>query len=239
MMPNVKIFIRLLLMKKFSRLLVLLACSFVTVPVGVKLVSQARAQELPAGTQRDVQYGEAGGEKLLLDIYGADANVKRPALLFIHGGAWKEGSRKDLAGAAITFSRQGYVCFSLGYRLIKGETNRYPAQIDDVQRAVRWVRAHSTEYGVLPDKIGALGMSAGGHLVALLGTMDTRDNSDPALAAYSSRVQCVVDLYGPTDFTSALLPANRDAMTDVTAPGAQLVQSFLPLRTSTRKRSRF
>jgi acetyl esterase/lipase len=185
------------------------------------------AQGLPAGTQRDVQYGEAGGEKLLLDVYGADAKIKRPALLLIHGGAWREGSRKDLAGAAITFARQGYVCFSLGYRLIKGDTNRYPAQIDDVQRAVRWVRAHSTQYGVIPDKIGALGMSAGGHLVALLGTMDTRDNSDPELAPYSSRVQCVVDLYGPTDFTAALLPTNQDGMTAAATPGAQLVRDFL------------
>ena len=70
-----------------------------------------------------------------------------------------------------------------------------------MQRAVRWIRAHAGQYGIDPNRIGALGASAGGHLVALLGTRDTRDNSDAALAGYSSRVNCVIDIFGPTDFT--------------------------------------
>ncbi len=176
---------------------------------------------------RDVVYGEAGGQKLLLDIYGADPAAKRPAILWVHGGSWSAGSKSDLGFAAQALSRQGYVCFSVDYRLLRDGKNRFPAQLDDVQRAVRWVRAHAARYGVDGARIGALGASAGGHLAALLGTTETRDNSDAALAAYSSRVECVVDLYGPTDFTPALETANQEKMATDGSPGAQVVREFL------------
>ncbi len=172
-------------------------------------------------------YGEVGGQKLLLDVYGANAALTRPAIIFVHGGSWISGSKADLGFAAALLARQGYVGFSINYRLVRNGQNRFPAQIDDAQRAVRWVRAHAGEYGVDPQQIGALGASAGGHLVALLGTTDTRDNSDAELAPYSSRVQCVVDLYGPTDFTSALDPAKREANAANNSPGAQIVRAFL------------
>jgi acetyl esterase/lipase len=81
--------------------------------------------------------------------------------------------------------------------------------LDDVQRAVRWIRANAAKYRVDPDHIGAFGHSAGAQLAALLGMEDTRDNSDAALAKYSSRVQAVVEVSGPTDFT-----AHRDAEDD-------------------------
>ncbi len=176
---------------------------------------------------RNVVYGEAGGQKLLLDVYGANPALTRPAIIFVHGGSWSSGSKHDLGFAAAALARQGYVGFSINYRLLRNGRNRFPAQLDDVQRAVRWVRAHAREYGVDPRRIGALGASAGGHLAALLGTTDTRDNSDAALARYSSRVQCVVDLYGPTDFTPALDPANQRRMAAAKSPGAGIVQQFL------------
>ena len=91
-----------------------------------------------------------------------------------------------------------------------------------MQRAVRWVRANAGKYGVDPQRIGALGASAGGHLVAYLGTTETRDNSDAALASYSSRVACVVDMFGPTDLTDDFAPKVKD--------GAQvnaLIRKFL------------
>jgi acetyl esterase/lipase len=113
-------------------------------------------------------------------------------------------------------ARSGFVAFSVNYRLFNGKQNRWPAQIDDVQLAVRWVRANAAKYGVRPDRIGVFGHSAGAQLAALLGTEDTRDNSDPALANYSSKVQAVVDSSGPTDFT-----ADRDS------DGAAFLLSFL------------
>ncbi|HSH96019.1 MAG TPA: alpha/beta hydrolase [Roseimicrobium sp.] len=165
-----------------------------------------RAQSNAALTEElDVVYGETSGKKLLLDVFrqaNAPTNGTLPAVVFIHGGGWSGGNKKDFHALAKGLARQGYVTASVSYRLLNGSTNNtYPAQLDDVQRAIRWFRANAGKYGINPDKIGAIGASAGGHLVALLGVVDTRDNSDKALAAYSSKVQCVVDIFGPTDLT--------------------------------------
>lgn len=151
--------------------------------------------------KRDVTYGDVGGEKLLLDVYYPQSNAPtlRPALIWVHGGGWTEGSKEAFADGARALAELGYVCFSINYRLAAKDHNRWPAQLDDVQRAVRWVRAHAADYGIDPQLLGALGHSAGGHLVACLGTRETRDNSDALLAPYSSRVTCVVDMSGPVD----------------------------------------
>ncbi len=152
----------------------------------------------------DIVYGEADGQKLLLDAFRPAGELKtRPALILVHGGGWAGGDKKDFRDLAVGATRAGYATFSVGYRLVKADANKYPAQIDDVQRAVRWIRANAARFGADPNRIGALGASAGGHLVALLGTRETRDNSVPELSAYSSRVNCVVDMFGPTDFTLA------------------------------------
>lgn len=155
-----------------------------------------------------VEYGEAGDVKLMLDVYQppTPAKVLRPAVILVHGGAWAAGSRADCRQSGQWLAAKGYVAFAVSYRLVKNGRNKWPAQLNDVQRAVRWVRAHANEYQVDPERIGAFGGSAGGHLVACLGTMDTLDNSDPALAAFSSRVTCVVDLCGPTDLTEDFEP---------------------------------
>ena len=97
-------------------------------------------------------------------------------------------------------ARSGFVAFSVDYRLFNGTVNLWPAQLDDVQRAVRWIRANAAKYRVDPNRIGAFGHSAGAQLAALLGMEDTRDNSDPSLAKYSSKVQAVVDVSGPDRF---------------------------------------
>jgi acetyl esterase/lipase len=89
---------------------------------------------------------------------------------------------------------------------LQGTDNRWPAQLDDVQRVVRWIRANAAKYNVDPDHIGSWGHSAGAQLAALLGMEDTRDNSDASLAKFSSRVQAVVDVSGPTDFTTNRTP---------------------------------
>ncbi|RYG53395.1 alpha/beta hydrolase, partial [bacterium] len=165
--------------------------------LGLSLVSRAAQVEPNAdGTQQNVVYSKIDDQELAVDVYGAAPGQKKPAIIFLHGGGWVGGSRKDMSLPATYFAQKGYVTFPVSYRLVKGEKDRYPAQIDDVQRAVRWIRANADKYGVNPDKIGVLGASAGGHLAALLGTTDTLHNTPTELAAYSSRVQCVVDLYG-------------------------------------------
>lgn len=172
------------------------------------LVSLAGVQPALAGandlsTEMNVKYGEAGGHPLLLDVFRAagETSVPRPAIVLIHGGGWVGGSKEVYHQDARWFAAKGYVCFAAGYRLVKETTGTWPQQIDDVQLAVRWVRANAAEYGVDPDRVAAMGASAGGHLVSCLGTMDTRDVKAP-LAGFASRPECVVDVFGPVNLTS-------------------------------------
>jgi acetyl esterase/lipase len=150
--------------------------------------------------EKDVVYGTMSDTRLLLDAFVPDGFTgKRPGIVLIHGGGFIGGDKAYYTPLGRQLASKGYVAFSLNYRL--APKSQYPAQVDDVQRAVRWIRAHADTYNLDPDRLGALGDSAGGYLVEMLGMRDTRDNSDADLAKYSSRVECVVDFYGPSDFT--------------------------------------
>ncbi len=161
--------------------------------------------------QRDVPYGDAGGQKLLLDLYlpAEIGSRPRPAIVLIHGGGWVDFDKSTMSRMGNFLAQAGFVAASVDYRLLRGNENRWPAQLDDVQRSVRWLRANAGKYNIDPHHIGAFGHSAGAQLAALLGMEETRDNSDPALAKYSSRVQAVVDVSGPSDFLK-----NQDADSD-------------------------
>jgi acetyl esterase/lipase len=163
-------------------------------------VEAAQMRGGPDTIEENVEYAPG----LRLDVYKpSDAGtVTRPAVILIHGGGWTGFDKSTMKGMGGFLARSGFVAFAVDYRLFHGTENRWPAQLDDVQRAVRWVRANAGKYGVNPDRIGAFGHSAGAQLAALLGMEDTRDNSDTALAKYSSKVQAVVDVSGPTDFTT-------------------------------------
>jgi acetyl esterase/lipase len=187
----------------------LFACALPAQERGSTAVAQrtpaAASQADGAGVtvEENVLYATVNGTELHLDVYepAADRGTeRRPAALLIHGGGWTAFDKSTMRGLGNFLARYGFVAFSVDYRLFQGTNNRWPAQLDDVQRAVRWVRAHAAKYNVNPDRIGAFGHSAGAQLAALLGMEETRDNSDPALANYSSRVQAVVDVSGPTDF---------------------------------------
>jgi acetyl esterase/lipase len=165
--------------------------------------------------ERGVAYGAAGDELLLLDTFRPPARaagaLTRPAMVLVHGGGMWTGSRADMAVPAQRLAEAGYVAFAVDYRLVELSSGRrgWPAQLDDVQLAVRWVRANAARYGVDPVRVGAYGWSAGGQLAALLGTRDTRGvtNSD---VAYSSRVSCVVDLAGDVDLAEYTQPPALD-----------------------------
>ncbi len=158
------------------------------------------AQARGVSVTRDVVYGTVEGTPLHLDVYQPQGfSGRRPGVVLVHGGGWMGGDKSFYTNLGNELAGKGYVAFAINYRL--APAFHYPAQLDDTQRAVRWIRAHAVEYNLDPNRIGAVGDSAGGHLVSFLGTRDTRDNRDPELARYSSRAQCVVDLYGPEDFT--------------------------------------
>ena len=146
----------------------------------------------------DVPYVTNGHPRQKLDIFVQASEVKnQPLIIYIHGGAFKTGSKKD--GVPGDYLSRGYAVASIDYRL-SGDAV-WPAQIEDCKAAVRWLRANAARYGIDPGRFAAWGASAGGHLAAMLGTtggekeFEVGENLD-----VSSRVQAVVDYFGPTDF---------------------------------------
>jgi acetyl esterase/lipase len=147
----------------------------------------------------DIVMGKGGDKVLHAEIIRPHVMPANPipAVIFIHGGGWFEGSQKKVSGVLAT---RGYLVASIEYRL-SGEAP-WPAQIEDCKLGVRWLRANAAKYHVDPDRIACWGHSAGGHLAACVGTMDS-----PALEGtggypgVSSKVDAVIDSSGPTDFT--------------------------------------
>lgn len=149
----------------------------------------------------DVVIGKGGNHDLHAEIaYPKNAVTPLPAIVFIHGGGWISGSYKP--SPILHLAQTGYFAASIEYRL--SNVAKWPAQIQDCKLGVRWVRANAAQYHVDPNHIGAWGSSAGGHLVACLGTMaDVKEyEGEGGFPSVSSAVQAVVDYYGPTDFTS-------------------------------------
>jgi acetyl esterase/lipase len=169
-----------------------------------------------AGTvQKDLIYGVAEGVDLKLDLYFPNRIGSKllPAVLYVHGGSWVSGDKAGTFAEIEELVRRGYLVASVNYRL--APQWKFPAQIEDVKCAVRYLRAHAAEYHLDPNRIGAYGASAGGHLVALLGTTDSSAGMEGkgGYPEYSSRVQAVIDSFGPTDFTlygAKLHPRNKD-----------------------------
>jgi acetyl esterase/lipase len=170
----------------------------------VKTINLLQVTPNSVTVRKDVEYGNAGDRPLLLDLYSPkDLKEPVPGLIFIHGGGWKHGKKEDYRIYGLRFAQQGYVVASVQYRL-SGEAG-YPAAIHDVKAAVRWMRSQADSIGVDPDRIGVAGGSAGGHLAMILGyTADVSSfDGDSGHPDVSSRVQAVVNIYGPTDLTTA------------------------------------
>lgn len=159
--------------------------------------------DLPAGakTLKDIAYIENGHERQKLDLFlpaGYDKVKSLPLVIWVHGGGWLEGSKENCP--AVVFLSRGYAVASIGYRLSQHAI--WPAQLQDCRAAVRYLKANAKEYNLDVDHVGAWGASAGGHLVAMLGTTaDDKDfdTKETAHADISPGVACVLDWFGPTD----------------------------------------
>jgi acetyl esterase/lipase len=167
----------------------------------VPTLAQAE-QDKPAGPiYKALVYGKGGDTDLKLDLaMPKDGAGPFPAVVCVHGGGWRNGKRQDLAKLIEFLAGKGYVAATVSYRL--SDKAKFPAQIEDCKAAVRWLRANAKKYKVNPERIGAVGFSAGGHLVCLLGTSDKKDGLEGkgGNADQSSRVQAVVSFFGPTNF---------------------------------------
>ena len=172
----------------------------------------ANAGGLPVSTSPEIEaqliahenvvYAKHGDRELALDLYrpkSAD-DTALPAIVCIHGGGWWQGDRSNHGHLAKALAAKGYVAATISYRL-SGEAP-FPAQIHDCKAAVRFLRSNAKRFGINPDKIGATGLSAGGHLTALLATsggvaeLEGSGNNDDQ----SSTIQAAVPMGAQTDF---------------------------------------
>jgi acetyl esterase/lipase len=153
-----------------------------------------------AKIERDVVYSDAGDRPLKLDIYRPDGAGNRTAVLIVHGGGWSRGSKDMVGPHAAALAEQGFVAATCEYRMT-GEA-RFPAQIHDVKRAIRWMRAHAAELGFDPARLCLEGHSAGAHLVLLAaGTPDDKRLDPPeGDGDIAADVAAVAAIYAPVLF---------------------------------------
>jgi acetyl esterase/lipase len=203
--------------------------------LGLALVAAAPAPaDAPprkAVVEPDIVYGKGGGKDLQLDLARPPGNGPFPVVIGIHGGAWRGGNRKDLArplpwlgqrGIIEYLADRGFVVVTVSYRLAPAA--QYPAMIEDCKAAVRWLRANAARYHADPDHVAAWGYSAGGHLACLLGDTEPADGLEGAGGhpEQSSRVQAVIDLFGPTDLAAADWKPEAEERTFAPLLGARL-----------------
>jgi acetyl esterase/lipase len=151
----------------------------------------------------DIVYATVDNEPLMLDM-SSPANITDPlpCIVVIHGGGWSGGNRAQLDTVTFQFARRNYIAVSLEYRM--APKHRFPAAVQDVKAAVRYLRGNAQKLHIDPQHIGAVGFSAGAHLSMMLGTMDKADGLDDVgdFPDQSSKVQAVVSFFGPTDLTA-------------------------------------
>lgn len=175
--------------------------------------------EKPYDATRTVSYDASNGYQGTLDLYEPKADsgrADRPAILAIHGGAWRGGDKAWGEQFARELCPYGYVVFSINYRLSSRPNGTWPAQIQDVQNALKHIRANAPRYRIDPDRIASLGVSAGGHLATMVALRD-----DPA--GPHGRVRVAINLDGEHDMTmppGQVMDDFDDILTQVMGHGA-------------------
>ncbi|MEQ8785033.1 MAG: alpha/beta hydrolase [Pirellulaceae bacterium] len=148
---------------------------------------------------KDIVFASPEGHELRLDLYLPKDVEHPPLVVFIHGGGWRNNSYKKCLTPWLT--DYGFAVASVGYRL--SDAAKFPAQVHDCKAAVRWLRASAAKYGYDAERIGVAGTSAGGHLALMLGVTGGEDAMEGDVGGngdQSSRVQAIVDYFGPSDF---------------------------------------
>ncbi|MGB7345775.1 MAG: alpha/beta hydrolase [Pirellulaceae bacterium] len=158
--------------------------------------SEPAKAKLEYEIQEKVVYSTVDGRELLLDAFVPKPDGVYPAVLVVHGGAWRMGDRRQLRGYATELAARGFCCFAIDYRL--APQHKFPAQIDDCRAAVKWIRQNAAKYKADANLLGAIGYSAGGHLATLLGT--TGEAASEKNDHVDMRIQAVAAGGAPTDF---------------------------------------
>lgn len=173
-----------------------------TFALALSAAYSVHAQDAKVKTEKNIVFGKGGEVNLELDLaMPAEGKGPFPAVVCVHGGGWKAGNRQQLNALTDVLAKHNFVAITVSYRF--APTHKFPAQIEDCKASVRWLRANAAKYNVNPDKIGAVGFSAGGHLVCLMGAADEKAGleGNGGNAKQSSKLQAVVSYFGPTDFT--------------------------------------
>jgi acetyl esterase/lipase len=162
------------------------------------------AQEFRVATRKALQYGTHDGTALIGDLYLPEAAENRPAIIAVHGGGYRLGSRDIYKYMGPYLAARGYALLSIDYRLTRDSKNHYPAAVNDVRAAVQWMRSQAVDLKIDPARIALMGDSAGGHLgalVALAGDSPEYANTyrDDPYANVSTKVKVVVGVYGVYD----------------------------------------
>lgn len=152
---------------------------------------------------KDIEYAQVAGESLRLDLYRPESSTNAPLLVWLHGGAWENGSKEQMPLTALV--DRGYAIASVEFR--PASRAPFPGQIHEIKAAIRFLRSAAERYGYDASRIAVMGASSGGHLAAVVGTSNGRAELEGALgehAGESSAVQAIVSYFGASNLTTIL-----------------------------------
>jgi acetyl esterase/lipase len=180
----------------------------------------------PPQVIRDIEYARAGEQALKLDLHLPSGKARSPLIVWVHGGAWRSGSKKDMPLGKLV--EDGYAIASINYRL--STEAKFPAQIHDIKAAIRFLRGHGHEWRVPAKKIAIAGDSAGAHLAALVGVSNGHAELEGSVGndrAQSSDVQGIISFYGAANLTTILSQSTPHGL-KVRVPALELLLGDQP-----------
>jgi len=207
------------------------AARIAVILTGLLITMTLTSRPLPAAdpaarTKTDVEYATVDGHTLKLDLYQPGGDRPAPVIVWVHGGAWRSGSKSPMPLGALV--RRGYAVASVDYRL--SPVARFPAQVHDIKAAIRFLRAGSDTYRLDPGRVAIAGASAGGHLAALVGTTNGHPELEGTVGTHpeqSSDVQAIVSFYGMSNLTTILSQSTPHGLS-VRVPALQLLLGGQP-----------
>ena len=193
-----------------------------------------RAEESSRKVVRDIEYARVGGHVLKLDLHLPPGKSKSPMIVWVHGGAWRSGSKSGMPLGKLV--EQGYPIASVDYRL--STEAKFPAQSHDIKAALRFLRAHNSEWNLSAQKIVIAGDSAGAHLAALVGVSNGNTELEGAIGndlKQSSNVQGIISFYGAANLTTILSQSTPHGLS-VRVPALELLIGDVPTNAPTLAR---